>query len=143
MKIQQKRELEKRDFFQQQRLRDKLKLRFAIEKFLSDDSFKSRFAMIPLNDANLESVARSIDSNELGKRYRSSHFANLLGILKAKKYEKRVIKLEEFIDDCFSNEAYNFKIDVQTERSMRNLFQKFIDFENLAVNRDQLNSYSD
>lgn len=87
-----------------------------------------------MNQSVLESVARVIDSNELGKRYRSSHFGNLLGILKAKKYEKRVIKLEEFIDDCFSNEAYNFKIEVQTERNMRNLFQKFIDFENLAVN---------
>lgn len=81
-----------------------------------------------------ESVVDWINNKtNLGKRYRSCEFQNLFLILKSKKYEKRLVKFEEFIDDCYSNENFNFKIDVQTDKKMRNLFQKFIDYENLLV----------
>ena len=68
---------------------------------------------------------------------RSQHvmFDNLSIFLSSqKKYEKRVGKLEEFIDECYSSEKYPFKRTTQTGSYMRNMIDDFFKIKNLLVN---------
>lgn len=67
------------------------------------------------------------------KRYELSYFKDFRQILNQKKYEKKVFKLEDFIDDCYSSEQFNFKQMIQNEKMANNLINDFFKFQNLLV----------
>jgi hypothetical protein len=77
----------------------------------------------------LESVKDSVND-----RYQDVIYKNMLSMFGNKKYKQKILKLEEFIDDCYENETFNFKISMQTVKEFSNLIDDFFTFQYYLVN---------
>ena len=66
-------------------------------------------------------------------RYQDVIYKNLLSLFGNKKYKQKIIKLEDFIDDCYENETYNFKTSMQTIKEFSNLIDDFFTFQYYLV----------
>lgn len=79
-------------------------------------------------------IDTSIKKNLTEKRIRSQIVEQMSDYLASvRKYDRRVIPLEDFIDDCYSNEQYNFKLNIQTESRFRNIVDEFFQHKHLLV----------
>jgi hypothetical protein len=148
------------NFYQQETFRDRIRLKFNLEtviqklnsfnsccKFFVDlntsiyifDITQFIVEFLQLKDIGIESageiVLKSI-KNVCITMNRSQHvmFDNLSQFVAGqKKYEKKVVRSEELIDDCYSSEKYQFKYTIQTEKWHRNMINDFLQFKSFLV----------
>jgi uncharacterized protein YutD len=67
------------------------------------------------------------------KRIRTSIFTHANNLVNQKKFEKKVVKFEEFIDEMLAYELFNFKMLMQTEPGFSNYGEEFLRCKSLLV----------
>lgn len=67
------------------------------------------------------------------RRIRTNLFTQTNNLVNQKKFEKRIIKLEEFIDEMLAYELFDFKTLMQTRAEFSNYGQEFIKWKSLLV----------
>ena len=50
-----------------------------------------------------------------------------------KSNKQKIIKIEDIIDESYSNEKYKFKLIIQTEKDFKNLIDDFFQFKYYLV----------
>lgn len=78
----------------------------------------------PKSHENLVSRLKSIGR----RRSEIACYSTLKKIINQKKYKQKCIKLEEFIDDVYANDAQQFKTMIQTRARYSNLVDDFLQF---------------
>ncbi len=81
--------------------------------------------------------------NGLYNRIHSIHFSKLDQFLinQQKKYEKRIIKYEDFVDDVYAYEQYQFKQFIQMNLNLSNLLQDYLTFKYYLVSCIEAQSF--
>ena len=67
------------------------------------------------------------------KRFENNHYTTLKKLSQQKKYKQKCVKLEDFIDDVYSNDAQQFKTLIQTKTKYSNLVDDFFQFNYFLV----------
>ncbi|RNA35088.1 hypothetical protein BpHYR1_034678 [Brachionus plicatilis] len=117
--------LEKTKFFEQEAFRDKFRLKFKTEKLIENSSI---IKFINLQDNSMDKLLEEINS-DLEKRYESEPFKILANILKQQSASKKIIELEDFLNECFDCQTFDFKSKLQGAQKGR-LIEDFLTFRN-------------
>lgn len=76
--------------------------------------------------AKLKSLSRT--------RMENIYYTSMKQIINQKKFKQKVIKLEEFIDEIYSNDTQPFKTLIQTKNKFSNICDDFFQFNLFLVN---------
>ncbi len=147
------------DFIEQEKMRDKLKIKYYIEKFLNKENISEKskyFIFFTKTISNMQSYffiiynkvsIMAINDNDkslyekLTTKFKSFtrprteniYYTTLRQIINQKKIKQKILKLEDFIDEIYLNDSQPFKTMIQTKQIYSNLVDDFFQFNHFLV----------
>ncbi len=82
----------------------------------------------------MHEILLNLIKNSVTNRNENPLYRDMFSTFNQKKYQQKLIRLEEFIDDCYANENFQFKYSIQTNKSLNNLVDDFFTFRYYLVN---------
>ena len=75
---------------------------------------------------------------DLHERKKSTYFEEMDKFLEVQKYDRTVVRLEDYLDDLYAYNNYDFKILIQSREELSNLPSEYIAYKKHLVSVREL-----